>query len=134
VRELYATSSYYWHGTGYGQSETLFPERMEHFGITVVEAMSAGAIPFVYAMGGPAEIVADGETGFHWRSIQELVTKQIAVLGVPKEATDAIRYRGHVASLGYDTATFEARLGTIVNRYNLEKLAVNALSADMIAN
>ena len=134
VRELYATSSYYWHGTGYGQSETLFPERMEHFGITVVEAMSAGAIPFVYAMGGPAEIVADGETGFQWRSIVELVNQQSVALELSKEASDNIRYRGYVASLRYDTAAFEDRLGTIVNRYDVERSAPNEQYIELITH
>ena len=134
VRELYATSSYYWHGTGYGQSETLFPERMEHFGITVVEAMSAGAIPFVYGMGGPAEIVADGETGFQWRSIEELVSQQIMALELSKEATDHIRDRGHIASLRYDTATFEDRLGTIVNRCNDERSARYGYPVNLITH
>ncbi len=117
VRELYATSSYYWHGTGYGQSETLFPERMEHFGITVVEAMSAGAIPFVYAMGGPAEIVADGETGYQWKTLDDLVEGQSHVLGMSETETSALRSRGRVAAMRYDTATFEERLSQIIHQF-----------------
>ena len=117
VRELYATSSYYWHGTGYGQSETLFPERMEHFGITVVEAMSAGAIPFVYVMGGPAEIVADGETGFHWKTLDGLVECQSRVLIMPEMETRALRLRGRVAARRYDTSKFEEGLSQIVHQF-----------------
>ena len=36
------------------------PDRFEHFGIAVVEAMAAGAVPIVYGAAGPAEIVRDG--------------------------------------------------------------------------
>lgn len=117
VRELYATSSYYWHGTGYGQSETLFPERMEHFGITVVEAMSAGAIPFVYAMGGPAEIVTNRETGFHWKTLDDLVDYQSRALAMSEIETSALRSRGLVAAMRYDTSTFEQGLTQIVNLF-----------------
>ena len=120
VRDLYATSSFYWHGTGFGQSELLFPERMEHFGITVVEAMSSGAIPLVYGKGGPAEIVADGTTGYHWRTIEDLVAIQARVLERSEDENDDMRLRGHVASLAYDTAAFEDRLSRIV--YGNERL------------
>lgn len=42
----------------------------EHFGITVVEAMSAGCIPIVHNSGGPKEIV--GDTGFVWSSAEDI--------------------------------------------------------------
>ena len=119
IRELYASSSYYWHAAGYGQSELLYPERMEHFGITVVEAMSAGAIPFVYAAGGPAEIVANGKTGFHWRTIDDLVDRQIETLALEDTERVALRQRGHAAALAYDTIAFEDRLSRIVDRGNV---------------
>lgn len=43
----------------------------EHFGITIVEAMSAGCVPVVHDSGGPKEIVTDG-TGFRWQSSEEI--------------------------------------------------------------
>ena len=50
----------------------LHPERFEHFGIAVVEAMAAGAVPVVFAAAGPAEIVRHGVDGFHWKTLDEL--------------------------------------------------------------
>jgi glycosyltransferase involved in cell wall biosynthesis len=44
--------------------------RGEHFGITVVEAMSAGCVPVVHNSGGPKEIV--GNCGFLWQTIEEI--------------------------------------------------------------
>jgi glycosyltransferase involved in cell wall biosynthesis len=52
----------------------------EHFGITIVEAMSASCVPVVHDSGGPKEIV-DEETGFRWRSIED-------VPGMIKEAME----------------------------------------------
>ena len=43
----------------------------EHFGITIVEAMSASCVPIVHDSGGPQEIVEDG-TGFRWRNIDDV--------------------------------------------------------------
>jgi len=43
----------------------------EHFGITVVEAMSASCVPVVHNSGGPREIVTSG-TGFRWQMFEQL--------------------------------------------------------------
>jgi glycosyltransferase involved in cell wall biosynthesis len=45
--------------------------RGEHFGITIVEAMSASCVPVVHDSGGPREIVNE-ETGFRWQSVEEV--------------------------------------------------------------
>jgi glycosyltransferase involved in cell wall biosynthesis len=70
-----ARASIYWHATGLGTDLEGFPERAEHFGIAPVEAMSTGAIPIVFAAGGPIEVVEDGVSGFHFRDLDELVER-----------------------------------------------------------
>lgn len=72
VEETLAGASIYWHGGGFGEDPERHPERFEHFGIAVVEAMAAGAVPVVFAAAGPAEIVRHGVDGFHWHTIDEL--------------------------------------------------------------
>ena len=42
----------------------------EHFGITIVEAMSAGCVPVAHDSGGPKEII--GSSGFLWRTKEEI--------------------------------------------------------------
>ena len=37
----------------------------EAFGLTVIEAMTCGLPTFATCNGGPAEIIVDGESGFH---------------------------------------------------------------------
>ena len=59
------------------------PEKCEHFGISIVEAMAAGCVPFVVANGGPPEFVIEGETGFQYSNVSELVAKTRALLGDP---------------------------------------------------
>jgi len=44
--------------------------RGEHFGITIVESMSAGCVPVVHDSGGPKEIV--GSVGLLWRQVDEI--------------------------------------------------------------
>lgn len=72
VRELYRKAAIYWHATGFGFHPTDYPGKQEHFGITTVEAMSAAAVPVVYASGGQKEIVTDGVEGLWWNDIDEL--------------------------------------------------------------
>lgn len=70
LKELYAKSKIYWHATGYGQNEYRNPILFEHFGITVVEAMSAGCVPVVYKGGGLTESVPDSDLA--WKSLGNL--------------------------------------------------------------
>lgn len=72
LRELYGTSPIFWHATGLGEDEDRHPERMEHFGMTTIEAMSAGCVPVVINKGGQPEIVRNGIDGFLWDSMEEL--------------------------------------------------------------
>jgi len=75
LRDLYRKSMIYWHAAGYGEREDYAPHKVEHFGITTVEAMSAGVVPVVIALGGQPEIVEDGISGFLWSSPEELLLK-----------------------------------------------------------
>ena len=71
--ELYSQAKIFWHGTGYMVDEDKEPEKMEHFGITTVEAMSYGAVPVVINKGGQKETVKEGVNGFHWETEEECV-------------------------------------------------------------
>jgi glycosyltransferase involved in cell wall biosynthesis len=73
LKDLYARASIYWHATGLGEDERRFPERFEHFGITTVEAMSAGAVPIVIGKAGQLEVLVDGVHGRHFKDLDELV-------------------------------------------------------------
>jgi glycosyltransferase involved in cell wall biosynthesis len=59
LKRLYARSMFFWHAAGFGIDESKEPEKVEHFGITTVEAMSAGCIPVCIAKGGQKEIITE---------------------------------------------------------------------------
>lgn len=73
--DLYEQAKIFWHGTGYGIDENKEPEKMEHFGITTVEAMSFGVVPVVINKGGQKETVEEGVNGFRWDNEKECVEK-----------------------------------------------------------
>lgn len=70
LEEVCGAAAIFWHFTGLGEDPEEAPERMEHFGIATVEAMSAGAVPVVVARGGQPEIVKDG-AGLLWKTLDE---------------------------------------------------------------
>lgn len=113
VQELLQGSALYWHAAGFGVDAERDPEAIEHFGITVVEAMAAGAVPLVFGAGGPAEIVEDGGTGRLWQEPAQLaeLTRRIAADSGERErlAGSAI-----AASAAYDRATFKRRFAECI--------------------
>ena len=80
LAELFASASVFWHGAGFGEDLQTHPDRFEHFGISVVEAMSAGAVPVVYEHGGPAAIVRDAGCGEVFATLDELATTTLALV------------------------------------------------------
>lgn len=60
--------------TGTGVTAPKDYAKCEHFGITVVEAASAGCIPVVYAIGGPSDIVSHFGIGHRFSRVSDLVT------------------------------------------------------------
>ena len=83
IEDLLSRASIYWHAAGFEVDPTLSPEKCEHFGISVVEAMAGGCVPMVVSNGGPPEFVRERETGFLYSTIEELAAKTKALLNDP---------------------------------------------------
>lgn len=79
--ELYGRSSIYWHAAGFDEND---PVKMEHFGITTVEAMAAGCVPVVTNKGGQSEIIDDNINGYLWDNIDELILQTKKIISDPE--------------------------------------------------
>jgi glycosyltransferase involved in cell wall biosynthesis len=90
--KFYQKSAYYWHFTGYSVDEKLNPEKVEHLGISPLEAMASGCITFCHRSGGPTEFIHDGENGFLFKDIDELISK-ITNVETDKEKQEKIKNR-----------------------------------------
>lgn len=77
---LYEQTAIYWHAAGFGVDLNKNPERAEHFGISVVEAMAAGAVPVVFAAGGPKEVVRPEKDGLWWQTLPELSRQTLRLI------------------------------------------------------
>lgn len=67
--KLYGEVSIYWHASGFEETD---PVKMEHFGISTVEAMAAGCVPVVIGKGGQKEIVEHDKSGYLWGDLGQL--------------------------------------------------------------
>lgn len=56
LKENYSRAKIFWHAAGFGIDEGKEPEKVEHFGMTTIEAMASGCWPLVYEAGGQKEI------------------------------------------------------------------------------
>jgi glycosyltransferase involved in cell wall biosynthesis len=80
LREVYSKAAIYWHATGFGEDEIKSPHRMEHFGISTVEASAAGAVPVVIGMGGQKEIVEHKKNGLIWNTKSQLLEETSSLI------------------------------------------------------
>jgi glycosyltransferase involved in cell wall biosynthesis len=119
IRDLYRRAAIYWHATGYGFDVHRYPAKQEHFGISTVEAMSAGAVPVVYASGGQKEIVTDGVDGFWWDDIEGLISQTARLVKDP-----ALRCR-----LAQQAILSSKRFGKPAFAAQVDQLITTSLSA-----
>ncbi len=79
IKQFLGSAKIFWSATGYGINPTSHPEKVEHFGITPVEAMAAGCVPVVTNAGGHKETVVPGQSGYLWDSIDQLVKYTVSL-------------------------------------------------------
>ncbi len=80
----------------------------EHFGITIVEAMSASCVPVVHDSGGPKEIITE-DLGFFWRKIEEI--PELIERAMKSHATASLRQRAEIFNYG----RFEGRFFEVIS-------------------
>lgn len=70
--EILNQSALFISACGYENDEKAAPMLVEHYGISVVEAMAQGCIPIVVGKGGHKETVDHKKNGYHWNTKEEL--------------------------------------------------------------
>lgn len=113
IKDLFAKAKIFWSASGFGVDESKKPERVEHFGMTVVESMSAGCIPIVINAGGHKEIIDDGQNGFLWHNVDELVEytkKVVKTKGMQSKLSNAAKLK----SKKFDITSFQNNIKNIL--------------------
>lgn len=110
LRRLYSRARLYWHAQGYGEDAQAHPETQEHFGITTVEAMSAGCIPVVINTAGPREVVAPVDGAGRWSTLEGLASVTRHLASLPSGDLDAVAESCRVRSGEFTPEAFAARV------------------------
>lgn len=113
IKKFYAQAKIFWSATGYGVDEETNPEKVEHFGISVVEAMAAGCIPIVYDAGGHRETIKNNKSGFLWKTSDALERITFRLAADEKRRTEMGRIAIR-ASKKFSIDEFEKKILKIV--------------------
>jgi glycosyltransferase involved in cell wall biosynthesis len=113
LRRLYQQAALYWHATGFLESGTSKPVEQEHFGITTVEAMAAGAVPIVHGSGGQVEIVRSGVDGYLWHTLPQLVA-QTVVLARDHALRERMMHAALVSARRFSRSVFDSRASALL--------------------
>ena len=113
VRQLMSQAKLFWSATGFDIAADKFPEKVEHFGITPVEAMAAGCVPIVTAIGGHKETVINGATGYWWNTIGELLDFSTK-LANDSQLWEKLSQQAISHSQKFSTQVFESHMTTLI--------------------
>ena len=126
--KLYGKSSIYWHAAGFEETD---PTKMEHFGISTVEAMAAGCVAVVVNKGGQTEIVENGVSGFLWNTLDELLEYTLSTIR-DRGLMDKMMKESQKRSNLFSKRIFTQQIEEIVQKHKgLVYAAVNAMQYHM---
>ncbi len=113
LKSLYGKAKIFWSTSGFGVDPKTEPQKVEHFGMTVVEAMSAGAVPIIVGIGGHKEIIDDEINGYLWQNIDELdeITKRIINT---KGLISKVSAKASISSKKFDYEQFKKQVLQII--------------------
>ena len=112
-----AEAKLFWHTAGFGIDPDKNPYRLEHFGISTVEAMRASCVPIVSAYGGQAEIIEEGISGFLCQGVDELIQSSVT-LANDKGLFEHMSSESQKRSLAFLPEKFESSLSQFVLQSN----------------
>lgn len=112
LRRFYNQAEIFWHAAGYGMDEERYPERTEHFGMSTVEAMSAGCVPVVVNKGGQKEIVSHDKSGYLWDTLDELLDHTASLINNPGQRS-AMRHIARQRFQDFDHQHFSSKLNSL---------------------
>eukprot|EP00955_Chlamydomonas_euryale_P082723 363760-Chlamydomonas_euryale.AAC.7 len=104
-----------WHLTGLDIDSSADPASLEHFGISIVEGMSAGIIP-VACLGGPEDIITTGVDGYISHNLQEVRDHTLNIFALSSEAQKDISNAARARAVQFQASEFRQRfINTVEN-------------------
>lgn len=110
LQNWYGRSQIYIHASGYMENEESSPDKFEHFGMTICEAMASGCIPFVYGAGGQKEIVDITGVGYSYKNYAELKSSILDFLTLSKEDLFSLSFRSKESMSNFSLQMLEQKV------------------------
>jgi O-antigen biosynthesis protein len=123
IKDYYRRAAIFWHACGLNETR---PERVEHFGMTTVEAMQNCCVPIVIDGGGQREIVENGDCGFRFSTLAELQAFSLIVM-VNAEQRRSMAERAFRRSQLFSREVFKEKLEKLLGDVELELLGRDRL-------
>lgn len=111
--EILNKSAIFISACGYENEE---PMLVEHYGISVVEAMAYGCIPVVIGKGGHKETVEHKKNGYHWFAKEELM-EILTILINNQQLRNEISETAYLKSEQYSFIKLEQKILSIFKKY-----------------
>ncbi len=103
---------------GYENNEQKKPMLVEHYGISVVEAMAQGCIPVVIGKGGHKETVDHNKNGFHWFNKNEL-RNHLTTLLENKKLREEMSAAAYLKSEEYSFKKLEDKILNLFKKHQI---------------
>mgnify|MGYP006073193669 CR=1 FL=1 len=123
IKDYYRRAAIFWHACGLDEER---PERVEHFGMTTVEAMQNCCVPIVIDGGGQREIVEHGDSGFRFSTLDELMALSLTVMGDRLQCR-RMAERAYQRSGLFNQKVFRERLDTLLADAELQLIGHDVL-------
>jgi glycosyltransferase involved in cell wall biosynthesis len=112
VEDALAHAALFWQATGWGEDPTTHPERFEHFGIALVEAMGAGAVPVIIDGGAGSEVVRHRRHGLLWPADDGPGPATLELIHAPRRRSVMAR-RSRRRAADFSPAAFDRRMADL---------------------
>lgn len=115
LQKLFSEAKIFWSASGFGASELHEPTKVEHFGMSLVEAMSAGCVPIISNLGGHKEIVRNSINGFLVSDLDELGSRTLEIIKKPGLLSE-ISQKSQESSKLFDIRLFNSNYVYTINK------------------
>jgi glycosyltransferase involved in cell wall biosynthesis len=112
LKSLYEKAKIFWHFCGLYQSD---PSLVEHFGMSIVEAMQNWCVPIVFDGGGQREIVEQGISGYRFSSLKEIKKRTLEVM-TDNVLCENLSQRAHARGMVFTKEVFVAKVKELFER------------------
>jgi len=133
LNQLYRDAALYWHATGFAAKAPENPYSYEHFGISLVEAMSAHCVPVVLGVGGPSEIVDDPSFGSVFTTRAEWIDHSLRWMAMFDEDPESFAKAGKTAAIAsrrYQKESFAERAKHVFARVAEDDAQISRTRSD----